>query len=242
RLAPFCPSRGPPGRPPHPPRPPPRRPPLPAAAGRTDPPFRSESERMNRGVLGLAVCLGLAVPALLAAADWPQWRGPNRDDISKDTGLLKVWPANGPRLLWTCANTGRGYSGPAVVGDRLYTLGSRDEKVELILCLDANTGQEVWAVEYAPYFPQGAGGGPRSTPTVSDGLVYVLGPRGDLVCVDARSGARRWALALVKDLGGQLMSGWGYSESPLIDGDLVIVTPGGRQGTLAALNKKTGEL
>jgi outer membrane protein assembly factor BamB len=197
---------------------------------------------MNRRLLALAVCLALAGPALLSAADWPQWRGPNRDDISKDTGLLKTWPAGGPKLRWTCETTGRGYSGPAVVGDRLYILGSRDEKTDLVICLDTNTGLEVWATEFAPFFENGWGGGPRGTPTVADGLVYALGPRGDLVCVDARTGQKRWQKSLSTNMRSQMMGGWGYSESPLIDGDRLVYCPGGAEGTMAALNKQTGDV
>ncbi len=193
----------------------------------------------------LAVAVGLVavcMPAL--AADWPQWRGPDRSGVSKESGLLKDWPKAGPKLLWTYRNAGLGYSCPAVVGDRLYTLGAIGE-VEYLIALDIKGKQprEVWKAKLGPIFTfkdNAWGDGPRSTPTVSGKLVYALGGRGELVCADTTSGKVVWRKNLVKDLGGEMMTEWGYSESPLVDGDKLIVTPGGPKGTLAALNAKTG--
>jgi outer membrane protein assembly factor BamB len=192
----------------------------------------------------LAACLlAGALPA--RAADWPQWQGPDRDNISKDTGLLKEWPKDGPKLLWTYQNTGVGFSGPAVVGDRLYTLGDRD-KVEYVLAVDVKTGKEIWAAEVGPYLSNGStekyGIGPRSTPTVDGDFLYALGSQGTLVCVNTADGKAVWKVSLPQDLHGQMMSAWGWSESPLVDGDRVVCTPGGKQGTLAALDKKTGKV
>ena len=189
-----------------------------------------------------AAFLGLALPAL--AADWPQWQGPDRDNVSKDTGLLKTWPKDGPKLLWTYQNAGVGFSGPAVVGDRLYTLGDRNS-TEYVLALDVKTGNEVWADEVGPYLSNGStegyGFGPRSTPTVDGDALYALGSQGTLVCVTT-DGKPVWKVSLQQDLHGQMMSGWGWSESPLVDGDKVVCTPGGKQGTLAALDKNTGKV
>jgi outer membrane protein assembly factor BamB len=189
------------------------------------------------------------------AADWPQWRGPKRDNVSTETGLLKTWPEKGPKLLWIYRNAGLGYSGPAIVGDRLYTMGTRDG-TEYLIALDLKNSaepKEAWAVKVGPFFTfkgNSWGGGPRATPTVQEGLVYGLGGLGDLVCVDAASGQEKWRKSMPNDLGGQVNPigggpkdlGWGWTWSPLVDGDHVICVPGGPQGTVAALDKKTGDL
>jgi outer membrane protein assembly factor BamB len=206
---------------------------------------------MTRRVFGPALLAGLLLPTLSVAEDWPQWRGPNRDDISAETGLPKTWPSAGPRLAWTFEQAGNGYSGPAVVGDRLYSIGGRGDDAtgydEFVFAVDATNGKQVWSVDIAHYDKSvmvgGWGVGPRSTPTVAGGAVYALGGNSDLVCLDVVTGQKRWAKNLKKDLGGQLMRpGWGFSESPLVDGDKVICTPGGTQGTLAALDAKTGNV
>lgn len=175
-----------------------------------------------------------------AAGDWPQWRGPNHDDVSKETGLLKKWPAGGPKRVWVNEDAGLGYSGFSVVGGKLYTMGLFDAE-EKVICLDAATGKRLWDATVGPIFKNGWGDGPRASPTVAGGMVYATGGNGDLVCVNAESGKQVWSVSLAKDLGGKVQS-WGYTESPLVDGELVIVTPGGGKGTLAALNAKTGKL
>jgi outer membrane protein assembly factor BamB len=192
-----------------------------------------------RTLLGLFAHVLVLVPA--GAADWPQWRGPDRTDISKETGLLKNWPREGPRLLWTDANAGVGYSGPAIVGERLYTMGARDD-TEYLYALDTKTGKEVWAAKVGPLFNNRWGDGPRGTPTVEGELLYAIGGQGQLVCLETKTGKLRWQTNLKSDLGGQMMSGWGYTESPLVDGDKLVCSPGGSKGTLAALDKKTGKL
>ncbi len=190
----------------------------------------------------LSLVAGLLAGALpLLAADWPQWRGPNRDDVSKETGLLRTWPKDGPKLLWTFTDSGIGFSGPAIVGDRLYTMGG-DGKTTSVFCLDLTTQEKAWSTEVGPFFPHGNGDGPRGTPTVDGDLVFALSGHGDLVCVEKDTGTKRWHVNLKKDFSGQMASGWGYSESVLVDGDKVVCTPGGGKGTLAALNKDTGEV
>ena len=184
--------------------------------------------------------LAAALAAGLAGADWPGFRGPDRTDISKETGLLKAWPRGGPRLLWTFDRAGIGYSGPSVVGDRLYIMGG-DERKEYLFALDVKTGTEVWTAEVGPFYDNAWGGGPRGTPTVDGDRVYALGARGNLVGVNASSGEKLWSKSYTDDLGGARPS-WGFTESPLVDGDKLLCTPGGPKGTLAALDKKTGEV
>jgi PQQ-like domain len=187
----------------------------------------------------LAACLcAVALPAV--AADWPQWRGPDRTDVSRETGLLKDWPKEGPKLLWTTQEAGVGFSGPAVVGDRIFCMGA-DDKKEYVYALDAKTGKKLWSTEVGPLYTNGYGDGPRATPTVDGDLVYTLGGHGDLICVAAADGKKAWSASLTKDLGGSVPS-WGYTESVLVDGDKVVCTPGGSRGAIAALNKKSGAL
>jgi outer membrane protein assembly factor BamB len=188
----------------------------------------------------LAVCLlALALPVL--AADWRQWRGPGRDDVSKETGLLKTWPKAGPRLLWTFEDAGTGYSGPAIVGNRLYTLGGEGKK-ESVFALDLTTQKKVWSTEVGPFYSHGNGNGPRGTPTVDGDVLFCLTGHGELLCVETDGGKVRWKVNLRKDLGGEMASGWGYSESVLVDGDKVVCTPGGKKGALAALDRSTGKV
>lgn len=176
------------------------------------------------------------------AGDWPRFRGPNQDGISPDTGLLKEWPSDGPEKLWTYQDAGMGYSGVVIAGGRLYTLGTRGSEVTAV-AVDIETGKEIWATSFASdtgqEYSTGWGGGPRSSPTVADGKVYVLGPNGDLACLDAEDGKKVWDKNIQKDFSGQ-MGGWGYSESPLVDGDLVIVAPGGGSDSVVALDKESG--
>lgn len=177
-----------------------------------------------------------------AGTDYPGWRGANRDGHSPDKGLLKEWPEGGPKLLWTFDDCGKGYSAPSVAGGRLYYTGARKGKAEII-CLDAGSGKELWATEIGGDPEKGYntswGAGTRGAVTIDDGLAYAINANGDLVCVSADKGAKKWHKSLVDDFGGKIPS-WGYSESPLVDGNKVIVTPGGKQGAIVALDKKTG--
>jgi outer membrane protein assembly factor BamB len=187
------------------------------------------------------ICFFLLLPAIACAApaaDWPAWRGPDRTGVSREKGLLKAWPKGGPKLLWTSEEAGVGYAGPAVVGDRLYLLGG-DDKAESLLAFEVKTGKKLWSAEVGPFFDNDWGGGPRSTPTVEGDRVWVLAATGNLACLTT-DGKPVWKVNLKDDLGGAVPY-WGYSESPLIDGDLVVCTPGGAKGTLAALDKKTGK-
>ncbi|TWT48334.1 outer membrane biogenesis protein BamB [Botrimarina hoheduenensis] len=182
-----------------------------------------------------ALLAGLTVPAL--AADWPQWLGPQRDGLTAETGLLQAWPEGGPPRVWLFRNTGLGYAGPAVVGQRLYLMGSRNG-VEQLLCLDAASGEEQWATDLGSEYENGWGNGPRGTPTIDGDRIYVLAAKGNLVCLELSTGKIVWKTSLT-DLGGEIPT-WGYSESPLIDGEKLLITPGGDQGAIAALDKQTG--
>jgi outer membrane protein assembly factor BamB len=198
---------------------------------------------MTTRLLFLLLCLSaLALPAVAEAPrfDWPQWRGPDRSDISKETGLLKDWPKDGPKLVWTCEDAGAGFSGPSVVGDRLFSMGA-DEQSEYVFALDVKNGKKVWSVAVGERLQNRWGDGPRCTPTADGGRVYALAGEGNLVCLDAAKGDKAWEKSLTRDLAGGL-PGWGYCESPLVDGDKVVVTPGGAKGAIAALDKKTGDV
>ena len=196
-----------------------------------------------RRTAGLALVLAGALGGLTAvAADWPHFRGPKGDGICEEKGLLQEWPEGGPKLLWKLEGLGRGYSSVSIAGGKLYTMGdlNRDgQESQFILAYDLNTKQPLWQTRVGP--PHGDGG-PRCTPTVSDGLVYAIGTSGDLVCADAATGKKVWDKSFEKDFGGQMMSGWKFSESPLVDGERLVCTPGGAQATMVALNRKTGEV
>ena len=174
--------------------------------------------------------------------DWPTWRGADRSDRSPATGLLKEWPDGGPKLLWTSKVGGKGYSAPAIVDGKVYLTGTRRGKAQ-IYCLDGETGKELWDADIGDDegkgYNTGWGGGTRGAVTVDDGLVYAISANGDLACVDAGDGKRKWRKSFVEDWGGKIPS-WGFSESPLVDGDKLVVTPGGKDGAIIALDKKTG--
>ena len=174
---------------------------------------------------------------------WTTFRGGDRTDHSPDKGLLKKWPEGGPKLLWTSKVCGKGYSGPAIVGGKVYYTGTIGGKAKII-CLNSEDGKELWSSDLgddpADGYSTGWGSGPRGTPTVSDGMVYAISANGSLTAVDAADGKRKWSKEFVADFGGKV-SKWGYSESPLVDGDLLVVTPGGKDGAIAALDKKTGK-
>jgi len=189
------------------------------------------------------VCVVLLVITIAAPqaaeGDWPQWRGPLRDGKSTDTGLLETWPEEGPSLQWIFEDCGVGYSIPAIVGTRLYTMGGRNGEEELI-CLDTADGHEVWSTPLGPLFENDWGGGPRSTPTVDGEKIYALSASGNLACLRVADGSVVWT-AEMQDFGGEVPR-WGYSESLLIHHEKLLCTPGGKQGTIAALDKHSGEL
>lgn len=186
----------------------------------------------------LLVAIGF-VPST-RAADWPQWRGPDRADHSPDTGLLKSWPEGGPKRVWLNENAGLGYSGYSIVGGKLFTMGLRGD-TEFLIALDADSGKELWATKVGEKYSNNWGDGPRGTPTVDGDRVYALSGQGTLIAAQTADGKELWSVSMTKDLGGKLQ-GWGYTESVLVDGERVICTPGGSQGTMAALDKMTGKV
>ena len=170
-------------------------------------------------------------------AYWPQWRGPQRDDVASDKGLLPAWPKGGPPLVWEGKGLGDGYSSVVIDQGRIYTTGDRKDG-EYLICLEDATSKEIWSKRVGDKWSDG---GSRSTPTTDGDSVFALTPNGDLVCLAAADGADRWQKNLAKDFGGKMMSGWGFSESPFIDGDRVICTPGADDAALVALDRSTGE-
>jgi hypothetical protein len=187
-----------------------------------------------------------AVAPPAASADWPQWLGPTRDGRAPAGPFRTAWADNPPRTLWA-ADVGGGYSSAAVVGGRVYTQGRAGD--EFVVCLDAETGNKLWDYSY-PAGPAGAdrtyATGPRATPTVAGGRVYTVGGAGKLLCLEppaAAGGSARvaWEHDLPAEFRAEVPQ-WGYAGSPLVDGDLVIVQPGGRDGSVAAFDRATGEL
>ena len=152
--------------------------------------------------------------------DWPQWRGPNRDGISHETGLLKSWPADGPKVLWRTP-FGNGYSGISISGGRIYTMSAPAED-EFVVCVDASNGEEIWRFRTDSKFTNDHGDGPRSTPTVDGELVFALGAKGRLYAVDAGNGEKLWEHDFVNEFESEI-PGWGFSTSPLVEGDLLVV-------------------
>jgi len=209
------------------------------------------------------LCLG-ATTARLAADDWPNWRGPNRDAICRETGLLQQWPPEGPKLLWKATGLGVGYSGPAIVGTTLYTMGNLDGQ-EHVLAFDTTSGKRLWAKPFGPVEYVGYSPGTRATPTIDGDRLYALGASGRLVAMNRHSGEIRWRKSFLDDFDAQVIAAefaeslrgrlvqskepdapggvrWGFSESVLIDGDRLLCTPGGPDATLAALDKLTGRV
>jgi len=180
----------------------------------------------------------LLANSVSTAGDWPAWRGPARDDISTETGLLSEWPEDGPMKIWTSTDAGIGYSGIAIVDGTLFTMGADDE-TEYLIALDAKDGSKLWRTPVGPRLGNNWGDGPRGTPAVADGLVVALGGEGGLVCASTEDGSVKWS-AEMTELGGGV-PGWGYTESPLIDQGRVVCTPGGDQGTVVAFDLKSGD-
>ncbi len=200
---------------------------------------------MRSAAIAVALCAALSSPIVAAGgADWPQFRGVHRDGTSPETGLAGSWSEAGPKELWRVP-IGEGYSAVSAVGDRLYTMyaGEVDgEAVEFAAAFDAATGKELWKTKVGAKYDTEFGNGPRATPTVAGDAVYVLGSFGDLVALAAADGAVRWSLNLSETFGGK-QPGWGYSTSPVVEGDLLILESGGPEGkSYAGIATASGEV
>jgi outer membrane protein assembly factor BamB len=181
-----------------------------------------------------------ALAGATVADDWPQFRGPRLDGISAEVGLLESWPEGGPPELWR-VSLGEGYSGISAVGGRLFTLYAAAGE-ERLACFDATDGKELWSYRVGDKWNDMMGNGPRSTPTVADGVVYALGAHGALVALEAASGEELWRQELSETLGARPPT-WGVSTSPLVEGELLILDAGGRGGhSIVALERRTGKL
>ena len=204
--------------------------------------------RLSCLLSSLLVAMSLVNDGNAEAPDraWPTFRGPERSGVSNDTGLLKRWPENGPKLLWEADGAGRGYSSLAIEGGKIYTLGDslpdEEQSDEYLLCFDQANGKLLWKTRTGPAWTNGRGDwqSSRSTPTVDGDRVYVLTAHGDLISYDTK-GAERWRKNLKEDFSGKKADGWGYSESVLIDGEKLVCTPGGVQSTMIALDKHSGD-
>ncbi|MCC2669622.1 MAG: hypothetical protein K0Q72_2093 [Armatimonadetes bacterium] len=202
---------------------------------------------VRRAALALSVLTVAGLTAATAVAqaprtgNWPQWRGPDRTGVSTEKGLLKSWPVEGPKLLWRAAGLGGGNSTPSVADGKIFGVSYQGQD-EVVWAISEEDGKPLWKTRIAASnFSIGrqAQDGSAGTPTVDKNRVYAIGESGDLVCLDEASGKLLWQKNLVKEFGGAVPK-WGYSESPLIDGDKVIATPGGRDATILALNKTNG--
>lgn len=175
-----------------------------------------------------------------AQADWPQWRGPHRDGVSLETGLSHDWSRKAPPLVWKTTGLGEGYSSVSIAGSIIYTMGDREDD-QYVIALAEKDGHELWRTRIGKSWQGGGYAGPRSTPTVDGRLLYAIGPHGDLLCLDAKTGQPQWQRNFKTDFGGLMMSHWGFSESPLVDGKRLICTPGGKDAAIVALDKLTGQ-
>lgn len=196
----------------------------------------------------LAALLAIVVGPGARGDDWPTFRGASRTGVAPDTNLLERWPDGGPKLLWKAVGAGRGYATPAIVGKRIVTLGdglstAGDDKDEYLSCYDRETGKQLWKTKTGQPWNEGpeAWQSSRSTPTIDGDLVYVITPQGTLVACAVADGKEAFRVDLKAVFGGKKGDGWGYSESPLVDGDRLVCTPGGDGAMMVALDKKTGK-
>jgi outer membrane protein assembly factor BamB len=195
----------------------------------------------DRNLYALRAGSGSEPPDDWAPGYWPQWRGPERTNVSRETGLLPRWPAEGPPLAWEAQGLGAGAASVAVAAGRVYTLGYRDEG-EYLTALEERTGKRIWSVRIGPAVSEN----PvmrwlsQRTPTADGERLYAVTTRGDLVCLAAADGREIWRKNAARDFAGQI-SRWGFCDRPLVDGDRLVCAPGGARAAVVALNKRTGE-
>jgi outer membrane protein assembly factor BamB len=194
-----------------------------------------ENSRKMKNIL-LAVTM-LSLISCTSKNELSQWRGPNRDGKYLETGLLKLWPADGPKMHWSYEGLGAGHGSPAVVGDRIFVLGMPDT-MGVIYCLDMD-GELLWQKEYGLEWYANYTG-PRSTPTITGGLLYFVSGQGVVFCMETETGEVLWSVDMFEKFGAQ-KTRWGIAESPLLDGDRIILTPGGKEHNVVALDRFTGE-
>ena len=197
---------------------------------------------MYHGMSHLLLAVALAAGEHKATFDWPQWQGQHRSAISMEGGLLQQWPKNGPALAWKVGDLGGGDSTPSVAAGRIFGM-SHQKDDEVVWALSEKDGSKLWLQRIGPAFQQEMSQskeGPGSTPTVDGDRLYVIGMAGDVVCMNVGDGKIVWQRSLTKDFGG-IVPKWSYRESPLVDYEKLIVTPGGADATVVALNKLTGE-
>jgi outer membrane protein assembly factor BamB len=192
------------------------------------------------GLLAALSLLAVAATRVEAQSDWPQFRGPNRDAQSKETGLLQQWPAGGPKLAWQMSGLGGGYSSVSVQNGRLFTMGDQGAD-QFVIAVSLDSKAVLWKTRVGPAWTEDRYAGPRGTPTADGELVYAIGTEGDLVALEAANGKVRWKKSLPSEFGGFVMSGWKWAESPLVDGDRLVVTPGAPGALMVCLEKATGK-
>ena len=200
---------------------------------------KSKNE-MRRVVVMLVI---MAITGMnLTAQNWSQWRGANRDGVLKTTTNLNLnWSEKQPPLLWVFRQAGAGYTAPSIVGTTLYSQGAADGN-DFAFALDTKTGNLKWKQVLGEQFVQDRGNGPRGSVTVDGDKLYLIRGGGQVHCLSAADGKMLWQKDFIKDFGGKMMSQWGFSESPLVDGNLVVCSPGGANGTMVALDKNTGKV
>lgn len=186
-------------------------------------------------------CMFFAQIAIAAdqSDSWPQWRGPNRNGKLEGTGLQLDWTKEKPQHLWTIEGMGRGYASVSIANGKLYTTGNLAEG-QGVVCVDLATHQRVWSTVLTADVPEHGYPGSRCTPTLDGDLCYVVTSNGAIVCLQTADGEVVWRRNFKEDFDGKMMSVWGFSESPLVDGDWVLCTPGGNNAMIVALDKKTG--
>lgn len=198
-------------------------------------------KRSSSIVLALLFALnGFTIGSPLADQDWPQWQGPDRTNISKETGLLKQWPTGGPSVVWSINGIGEGYGSVSMKGSQLFVQGAKSNQ-SVLFCLNRADGKTLWSTPLGKRGSQDKGSGPRGTPTIDEDRVYVLTETGDLACLSIKNGSVLWTQNILKEFGGGNPH-WLLSESPLIDGNKLVITPGGADAGIVALDKMTGKL